>query len=105
METNLLDFLRDAKEEFDRTVLCKHTEFDDLYPYMMEHQQFFWYKRHAAWSALITVVKIVQQLGFEWRDLFTPEQVQMIESKVLDKRVLDEWFGIDVKDSETVTEA
>jgi hypothetical protein len=104
MESQLREFLRAAKEEFDRTVLCKHTEFDDLYPYMMEHSQFFWYKRHAAWASLLTVVKIVSQMGIEWRDLFTPEQASMVEQKVLDKRVLDEWFGIDVKDGQ-MTEA
>ncbi|WP_430734199.1 hypothetical protein [Fodinisporobacter ferrooxydans] len=104
MEAKLFEYLQKAKDDFDRTVLCKHTEFDDLYPYMMEHQQFFWYKRHAAWSALLTVVKIAGDLGVEWRQIFTPEQLTMIERRVLDKRVLDEWFGIDVKDGQ-MTEA
>jgi hypothetical protein len=37
--------LSEAKTHFERALDCKHTEFDDLYPYMIEHPQFFWYKR------------------------------------------------------------
>ena len=54
---NVLDHLEckltEAKTHFERALDCKHTEFDDLYPYMMEHPQFFWYKRYVAWSELL----------------------------------------------------
>ena len=40
--------LSEAKTHFERALDCKHTEFDDLYPYMIEHPQFFWYKRYVA---------------------------------------------------------
>jgi len=55
--------LSDAKTHFERALDCKHTEFDDLYPYMIEHPQFFWYKRYVAWSELLTVVKLCEELG------------------------------------------
>ncbi len=33
--------IEEAKIHFERALDCKHTEFDDLYPYMIEHPQFF----------------------------------------------------------------
>jgi hypothetical protein len=33
--------LGEAKTHFERALDCKHTEFDDLYPYMIEHPQNF----------------------------------------------------------------
>src|SRR5690606_8798719 len=58
--------LAEAKTHFARTVDCKHTEFDDLYPYMVEHPQFFWYKRYVAWSQLLTIVDICRDCEFDW---------------------------------------
>lgn len=92
MSLDVLTFVREAKAEFDRTVECKHTSFDDLYPYMLENQSFFWYKRHAAWASLLTAVRIADSAGANWRDLFTLKQLSMITNQVLDKQVLDEWL-------------
>jgi hypothetical protein len=52
----LMGKLSEAKNHFERALDCKHTDFDDLYPYMIEHPQFFWYKRYVAWSELLTIV-------------------------------------------------
>lgn len=40
-EQFFIDKLTEAKDHFERALDCKHTEFDDLYPYMIEHPQFF----------------------------------------------------------------
>jgi hypothetical protein len=93
MTFDLMKYVKEAKIDFDRTVDCKHTAFDDLYPYMMEHQSFFWYKRHAAWASLLTAIRIAEGAGQNWRELFTEKQVTMLEKKILDKHVLDEWLG------------
>lgn len=71
---------------------CKHTEFDDLYPYMIEHPQFFWYKRYVAWSELLTIVKLCEQLQVAWHEQFTPQQVEYIQKRVMSAKVLDYWF-------------
>ncbi|MGU3470513.1 hypothetical protein ACLBWT_05030 [Paenibacillus sp. D51F] len=84
--------LSDAKVHFERALDCKHTEFDDLYPYMIEHPQFFWYKRYVAWSELLTVVKLSEELGMEWKGQFTERQADYIGKRVMSSRVLDEWF-------------
>ncbi|MDT8860932.1 hypothetical protein N0O92_11885 [Alkalihalobacillus sp. MEB130] len=81
-----------AKTQFERTVDCKHTEFDDLYPYMTEQPQFFWYKRYVAWQELLTVIKIAEDLDVEWKSLFLDKQSSFIEGRVLDAKVLDDWF-------------
>ncbi|WP_017755188.1 hypothetical protein [Calidifontibacillus oryziterrae] len=81
-----------AKIQFERTVECKHTEFDDLYPYMSEQPTFFWYKRYVAWQELLTIVKLAEELHIEWKTFFTTNQLGFIEKKVLDAKVLDEWF-------------
>ncbi|WP_102348546.1 hypothetical protein [Bacillus sp. Marseille-P3661] len=86
------DKIKDAKVQFERTVECKHTEFDDLYPYMSEQPTFFWYKRYVAWQELLTVVKIATELEIEWQSFFTKKQQSFIEKKVLDAKVLDYWF-------------
>lgn len=85
--------LREAKVQFERTIDCKHTEFDDLYPYMSEQPQFFWYKRYVAWQELLTIVKLAQELDISWKDEFEEKQLAFIEKKVLDAKVLDEWYG------------
>lgn len=87
-ETKLLE----AKTHFERALECKHTEFDDLYPYMNEHPQFFWYKRYVAWSELMTLVKLSDELSINWTVHFTEPQVHYIHRKVMSSRVLDEWF-------------
>lgn len=92
MTFDILTHVNDAKQEFDRTVACKHTAFDDLYPYMLEQQSFFWYKRHAAWSSLLTTLKIAESAGANWQELFTDKQRSMVEKQILDKTVLDEWL-------------
>lgn len=84
--------LNDAKVHFERALDCKHTEFDDLYPYMIEHPQFFWYKRYVAWSELLTIVKLCDELEVEWQALFTEKQAEYIKSRVMSSRVLDEWY-------------
>ncbi|MDA3130121.1 hypothetical protein ACFPTR_04965 [Aliibacillus thermotolerans] len=85
--------LQEAKVQFERTIDCKHTEFDDLYPYMSEQPQFFWYKRYVAWQELLTIVKLADELGLSWKDQFEESQLAFIEKKVLDAKVLDEWYG------------
>jgi len=84
--------IEQAKVHFERTVDCKHTEFDDLYPYMSEQPQFFWYKRYVAWQEVLTVVKLAEELGIEWKSAFTEKQAQYVEKKVLDAKVLDQWY-------------
>ncbi|CAM5784611.1 MULTISPECIES: hypothetical protein [Brevibacillus] len=83
--------LRGAKVNFERALDCKHTDFDDLYPYMNEQPQFFWYKRYVAWSELLTVVRLAEELGIEWKDEFNEQQVEFITGKVLQGKVLDQW--------------
>lgn len=97
MENNdLLQFfsakLAEAKSQFERTIDCKHTEFDDLYPYMSEQPQFFWYKRYVAWQELLTTVKLAEELGLDWKENFSEEQIAYIAAKVLDAKVLDDWY-------------
>lgn len=87
-----LQKLADAKVHFERALDCKHTEFDDLYPYMIEHPQFFWYKRYVAWSELLTLVQLCKELEFDWQSLFTEQQVNYIESRVMSGKVLDFWY-------------
>lgn len=84
--------LSEAKVHFERALDCKHTEFDDLYPYMIEHPQFFWYKRYVAWSELLTVVKLSKELSIEWTPIFTEQQVDYIERRVMSGKVLDDWY-------------
>ncbi|MFD0962190.1 hypothetical protein [Paenibacillus chungangensis] len=88
----LIGKLADAKTHFERALDCKHTEFDDLYPYMVEHPQFFWYKRYVAWSELLTIVKLCDELSVEWKKQFTDKQSHYIAKRVMSSRVLDEWF-------------
>ncbi|MEK3786274.1 MULTISPECIES: hypothetical protein [Paenibacillus] len=91
-EQYFLDKLAAAKVHFERALDCKHTEFDDLYPYMIEHPQFFWYKRYVAWSELLTLVSLCEDLEFEWKEHFTPHQVDYVEQRVLSAKVLDFWY-------------
>jgi hypothetical protein len=95
-EPNTVDFffkkLSEAKIHFERALDCKHTEFDDLYPYMIEHPQFFWYKRYVAWSELLTIVKLCDELGFDWQKHFSGQQIEYIGSRVMSGKVLDSWY-------------
>src|SRR5690554_2705775 len=84
--------LSDAKTHFERALDCKHTEFDDLYPYMIEHPQFFWYKRYVAWSELLTIVNLCEELTFDWSKQFTTHQIEYITGRVMSSKVLDEWY-------------
>jgi len=86
------DKIASAKVSIERALDCKHTEFDDLYPYMIEHPQFFWYKRYVAWSELLTIVKLCEELSISWKEQFSEKQIVYIESRVMSSRVLDEWF-------------
>ncbi|BFH69897.1 MAG: hypothetical protein E6230_14270 [Paenibacillus dendritiformis] len=88
----LQEKVSEAKVHFERALDCKHTEFDDLYPYMIEHPQFFWYKRYVAWSELLTIVKLCEQLQVAWQEQFTPQQVEYIQQRVMSAKVLDYWF-------------
>jgi hypothetical protein len=88
-----------AKLHFERTVDCKHTEFDDLYPYMVEHPQFFWYKRYVAWSELLTLVRICQDCEFDWKAHFTSQQTDYLSHRVMSAKVLDHWFENQHNDS------
>ncbi|KAA9003926.1 hypothetical protein F4V43_10930 [Paenibacillus spiritus] len=91
-EQFFIDKLTEAKDHFERALDCKHTDFDDLYPYMIEHPQFFWYKRYVAWSELLTIAGLCEELDYAWRDLFTSNQVQYVEERVMSAKVLDYWF-------------
>ena len=91
-EAFFMEKLGAAKTHFERALDCKHTEFDDLYPYMIEHPQFFWYKRYVAWSELLTLVQLCKELEFEWEPHFSQQQVQYIESRVMSSKVLDFWY-------------
>ncbi len=91
-EAFFMEKLADAKTHFERALDCKHTEFDDLYPYMIEHPQFFWYKRYVAWSELLTLVKLCEELNYEWTAEFAQHQVQYIQSRVMSGTVLDYWY-------------
>lgn len=84
--------LENAKIHFERALDCKHTDFDDLYPYMNEQPQFFWYKRYVAWSELLTIVKLAEELGLEWQTYFSEQQIGFIQGKVLQGKVLDNWY-------------
>jgi hypothetical protein len=86
-----------AKTHFERALACKHTEFDDLYPYMLEHPQFFWYKRYVAWSELLTLVQLSEELNYAWKSHFSDRQITYIEQRVMSGEVLDSW-------AETVTQ-
>ena len=87
-----MEKISDSKTHFERALDCKHTEFDDLYPYMTEHPQFFWYKRYVAWSELLTIVKLAEELSIDWKPRFTEQQVEYIHGRVMSSKVLDEWF-------------
>lgn len=91
-EEFFLQKLQAAKTHFERALECKHTEFDDLYPYMIEHPQFFWYKRYVAWSELLTIVSLCSDIGYDWKQVFTATQVNHVENRVMSSKVLDEWF-------------
>lgn len=84
--------LEEAKNHFERALECKHTEFDDLYPYMIEHPHFYWYKRYVAWAELLTIVKLCSELEMDWTTHFTEIQVAYIRRRVLSAAVLDYWF-------------
>lgn len=88
----LLSKLNEAKVHFERALECKHTEFDDLYPYMIEHPQFFWYKRYVAWSELLTIVKLCNELHVDWSGEFSEKQSEYIAKRVMSATVLDYWF-------------
>jgi hypothetical protein len=81
-----------AKNHFERALDCKHTEFDDLYPYMIEHPQFFWYKRYVAWSELLTIVKLCDELNIPWTERFTDRQTEYVRGRVMSGKVLDYWY-------------
>lgn len=100
-EDFFIQHITESKTHFERTLDSKHTEFDDLYPYMTEHPQFFWYKRYVAWSELLTMVKLCKELSLDWESHFTKRQVQFIEKKVLSGAVLDGWFETELQDSNT----
>ncbi len=101
MEAYFKEKLHVAKSQFERTIDCKHTEFDDLYPYMTEQPQFFWYKRYVAWQELLTVVSIATDLDVDWTSDFLEKQVAFINSKVLDAKVLDDWYEVQEEEVET----
>lgn len=84
--------INEAKVQFERTIDCKHIEFDDLYPYMSEQPQFFWYKRYVAWQELLTVVRLARELDLEWQSYFSEKQLNYITKKILDAKVLDDWY-------------
>jgi hypothetical protein len=59
---------------------------------MIEHPQFFWYKRYVAWSELLTIVKLSEELEMDWKPQFSQKQAEYITSRVMSSRVLDEWY-------------
>jgi len=88
----MLEKLADAKVHFERALDCKHTDFDDLYPYMIEHPQFFWYKRYVAWSELLTIIKLCEELDIAWQSQFSARQAEYVQEKVMSGKVLDYWY-------------
>lgn len=99
-----IEKLQSAKISFERALDCKHTDFDDLYPYMNEQPQFFWYKRYVAWAELLTVVKLSEELGIDWAPQFSERQTSFIKEKVLQGKVLDNWYPEeDNKQTETLS--
>ncbi|MCM2676801.1 hypothetical protein [Alkalicoccobacillus plakortidis] len=92
MQAYFEEKLVNAKIQFERTIDCKHTEFDDLYPYMTEQPQFFWYKRYVAWQELLTLVRVAEDFEFKWSEAFTEKQTAYIQSRILDAKVLDDWY-------------
>lgn len=92
MQAYFEEKLTTAKIQFERTIDCKHTEFDDLYPYMTEQPQFFWYKRYVAWQELLTLVQVAEDLEYQWGSQFTEKQKVYIDSRILDAKVLDDWY-------------
>lgn len=91
-EDFFMNKLLDAKTHFERALDCKHTEFDDLYPYMIEHPQFFWYKRYVAWSEMLTIVNVCEELTFDWQEQFSQNQIEYIQKRVMSSSVLDYWY-------------
>jgi hypothetical protein len=87
-----LNKLEESKTHFERALDCKHTEFDDLYPYMIEHPQFFWYKRYVAWSELLTIVKLCEELDIPWMERFEEHQADYVSKRVMSGKVLDCWY-------------
>ena len=63
-----------------------------LVEWMTEQPQFFWYKRYVAWQELLTIVHTVKDLELEWQQPFTDKQIAFVESKVMDAKVLDNWY-------------
>jgi hypothetical protein len=59
---------------------------------MIEHPQFFWYKRYVAWSELLTLVNLCEELSFSWKEEFTAHQVEYVDQRVLSAQVLDFWY-------------
>ena len=84
--------LGEAKTHFERALDCKHTEFDDLYPYMIEHPQFFWYKRYVAWSELLTIVKLCTELTIDGSSISPLHKWIIFKKRVMSSKVLDFWF-------------
>ncbi|RKP54333.1 hypothetical protein D7Z26_13305 [Cohnella endophytica] len=87
-----LNKLEESKVHFERALDCKHTEFDDLYPYMIEHPQFFWYKRYVAWSELLTIVKLCEDMEIPWAERFEAHQAEYVAKRVMSSKVLDCWY-------------
>lgn len=87
-----LSKLEKSKIHFERALDCKHTEFDDLYPYMIEHPQFFWYKRYVAWSELLTIVKLCEEMEIPWKNVFEEHQAEYVSKRVMSSKVLDFWY-------------
>lgn len=89
----MIEKLSEAKIQFERALDCKHTEFDDLYPYMIENPQFFWYKRYVAWAELLTMVDICNDQNINWVKYFTDIQYSYIKQRIMSGDVLDRWYG------------
>lgn len=92
LKSFFIEKITTAKMQFERTIDCKHTEFDTLYPYMSEQPQFFWYKRYVAWQELLTTIKLSDELDIDWKKAFTDKQLDYLNNKVLDAKVLDNWY-------------
>ncbi|MNP67492.1 hypothetical protein D3C76_1633310 [compost metagenome] len=45
-----------------------------------------------AWSQLLTIAGLCEELGVAWKEEFSPQQVVYLQERVMSAKVLDFWF-------------